>query len=179
MVGGGNSAGQAVVNLAGHARNVHLVVRRALEATMSRYLIDRINAAPGVDVWQGCEVQALHGDNELEAVTIVDEKAGNERWIAATAVFAMIGATPRTDSLKGLVGLDDKGFVVTGEDARRHRDFERHWHGADRAPAMLETTRRGVFAVGDVRSGSTKRVASAVGDGAIAVRFVHDSLSRA
>lgn len=177
VAGGGNSAGQAVVNLARSARTVHLVVRRALEATMSRYLIDRITSAQNVDVWPGSEVKALHGDDELQSVTIADGNATDHR-IAVSAVFAMIGATPRTDGVQTLVGLDDKGFVATGNDAAEHGDFARHWKDGDRRPAMLETTRRDVFAVGDVRSGSTKRVASAVGDGAIAVRFVHDSLSR-
>lgn len=176
VVGGGNSAGQAVLNLAGYARSVHLVVRRSFEATMSQYLIDRIEAADNVEVWRECQVQALSGEDQLEGVTIVDA-AGTEHPIAATAVFAMIGATPRTESLEGFVGLDSKGFVVTGDEARRHRLFARHWR-ADRQPLLLETTRLDVFAVGDVRSGSTKRIASAVGDGALAVRSLHESLRR-
>ena len=89
----------------------------------------------------------------------------------------MIGASPRTEDLDGLVGLDDKGFIVTGEDARRHRSFADHREGSDRQPLLLETTRPDVFAVGDVRSGSTKRVASAVGDGALVVRSLHDALA--
>ena len=176
VVGGGNSAGQAVVNLASYARRIHLVVRRSLTATMSRYLIDRIEAAQNVVIREACELKALHGGNELDAVTIID-RAGSERRLEATAVFAMIGAAPRTEDL-GLVGLDDKGFIVTGEDARRHRDFARHRNGDDRRPLLLETTRPNVFAVGDVRSGSTKRVASAVGDGALVVRSMHEASKR-
>ena len=176
VVGGGNSAGQAVVNLASYARRIHLVVRRSLTATMSRYLIDRIEAAANVEIWEGCELKALHGSEELEAVTVVGRDR-SERRLATTAVFAMIGASPRTEDLVGLVGLDDKGFIVTGEDTRRHQSFAKHRDGSDRRPLLLETTRPDVFAVGDVRSGSTKRVASAVGDGALVVRSMHEALS--
>ncbi len=178
VVGGGNSAGQAVVNLSSHARRIHLVVRRSLTATMSRYLIDRIEAAGNVEIWEGCEVRSLHGGEELEAVTVACHD-GSEHRLNATGVFAMIGASPRTDDLGGLVGLDEKGFIVTGEDARRHPSFAEHREGSDRRPLLLETTRPDVFAIGDVRSGSTTRVASAVGDGALVVRSMHEALARA
>jgi thioredoxin reductase (NADPH) len=177
VVGGGNSAGQAVVNLSSYARRIYLVVRRSLGATMSRYLINRIEAADNVEVWEGCEVTALHGDEELEAVTVVDRERA-ERRLDATGVYAMIGASPRTEDLGGLVGLDEKKFIVTGEDARLHPRFAEHRGGSDGQPLLLETTRPGVFAVGDVRSGSTKRVASAVGDGALVARSLHEALSR-
>jgi thioredoxin reductase (NADPH) len=178
VVGGGDSAGQAVVNLAAYASRIHLVVRRSLTATMSRYLIDRIDAAGNVAIWEGWGVKALHGDDELEAVTVVRHD-GSERRLGTTALFAMIGAAPRTDDLAPLVGLDDKGFIATGDDARRHRSFAEHREGRDGQPMLLETTRPNVFAVGDVRSGSTKRVASAVGDGALVVRCLHEAaLSR-
>ena len=174
VVGGGNSAGQAVVKLADHASQVHVVARRPLEAAMSRYLVDQIEAKPNVRVWSGAEVRALEGDEKLEAVVI--SGAGPDRRVETTAVFAMIGASPRSEGLVDYVGRDDKGFVVTGEEARRHTDFTRHWNGAERGPLMLECTRPGVFAVGDVRKGSTKRVAAAVGDGALVVRSIHASL---
>jgi thioredoxin reductase (NADPH) len=174
VVGGGNSAGQAVVNLAGHAREVHVVARRRLELAMSSYLIDQIEATANVQVWTGCEVRALEGDEKLEAVVI--SGAGPDRRVETSAVFAMIGATPRSEGLVDYVGQDDKGFVVTGEEAGRHPDFSRHWDGADRGPLLLECTRPGVFAIGDVRRGSTKRVAAAVGDGALVVRSIHASL---
>ena len=174
VVGGANSAGQAVVKLADHAREVHVVARRPLEAAMSRYLVDQIEAKSNVRVWSGCEVRALEGDDKLEAVVIAG--AGPDQRVPTSAVFAMIGASPRSEGLLDFVGQDDKGFVVTGEEAARHPDFDRHWDGADRAPLMLECTRRGVFAIGDVRSGSTKRVAAAVGDGALVVRSIHASL---
>ena len=162
------------MTVANCASTVHVVARRPLEQTMSRYLIDRISNAANVAVWTGYEIEALHGEGRLEAVTI--RAADGDQRFPASAVFAMIGARPRTDWMGGLVGLDDRGFVVTGEDARRHRDFARHWRGADRTPLLLESTRRDVFAVGDVRTGSTKRVAAAVGDGALVARSIHDSI---
>jgi thioredoxin reductase (NADPH) len=174
VVVGGNSAGQAAVKLADHARQVHVVARRRLELAMSRYLVDQIEAKPSVRVWSGCEVRALEGDEKLEAVVI--SGAGPDRRVKTSAVFAMIGASPRSERLVDYVGRDDKGFVVTGEEARQHPDFHRHWDGGDRGPLMLECTRRGVFAIGDVRRGSTKRVAAAVGDGALVVRSIHASL---
>jgi thioredoxin reductase (NADPH) len=177
VVGGGNSAGQAVVNLTSYARRIHLVVRRELSATMSRYLIDRIEAAENVEIHEGYEVKALHGGEGVEAVTIVDRE-GDERRLEVTGVFAMIGASPRTEDLAGLVGLDDKGFILTGADARGHQSFAEHRGDSDGQPLLMETTRPDVFAVGDVRSGSTKRVASAVGDGALVVRSLHEAQNR-
>jgi thioredoxin reductase (NADPH) len=176
VVGGGNAAGQAVVNLADYAHRVHLIARRSLDATMARYLIDRIEAAENVEVWEDSEVKALHGGEEPEAVTVVGRDRG-ERRLPTAAVFAMIGASPRTGDVADLVGLDDKGFIVTGEDARRHSSFTEHREGGDGQPLLLETTRPNVFAIGDVRCGSTKRVASAVGDGALVVRSLHEALA--
>ena len=177
VIGGGNSAGQAVVNLTAYARRIHVVVRRELSATMSRYLIDRIEGADNVEIHEGYEVKALHGGDGVEAVTIVD-RDGGERRLEVSGVFAMIGASPRTEDLAGLVGLDEKGFILTGEDAREHQSFAEHRGDGEGQPLLLETTRPDVFAVGDVRSGSTKRVASAVGDGALVVRSLHEALNR-
>jgi thioredoxin reductase (NADPH) len=175
VVGGANSAGQAVVKLADHAREVHVVARRPLEAAMSRYLVDQIEAKSNVRVWSGAEVRSLEGDEKLEAVVI--SGAGPDRRVETSALFAMIGASPRSEGLVQFVGQDDKGFVLTGEEASRHPDFPRHWNGTDRGPLLLECTRPGVFAIGDVRRGSTKRVAAAVGDGALVVRSLHASLA--
>jgi thioredoxin reductase (NADPH) len=175
VVGGANSAGQAAVKLADHAREVHVVTRRPLEAAMSRYLVDQIEARSNVRVWSGCEVRSLEGDDKLEAVVI--SGGGPDRRVETSALFAMIGASPRSEGLVQFVGRDEKGFVVTGEEARRHADFPRHWNGADRDPLLLECTRPGVFAIGDVRRGSTKRVAAAVGDGALVVRSIHVALA--
>jgi thioredoxin reductase (NADPH) len=175
VVGGANSAGQAVVKLADTARQVHVVARRPLEAAMSRYLVDQIEAKSNVQIWTGCEVSSLEGDGKLDAVTI--SGGGPDQRVETSAVFAMIGASPRSEGLVDFVGQDDKGFVVTGDEASHHPDFPRHWDGADRGPLLLECTRPGVFAVGDVRRGSTKRVAAAVGDGALVVRSIHAALA--
>jgi thioredoxin reductase (NADPH) len=171
VVGGANSAGQAVARLADTANRVHVVARRPLEAAMSRYLVDQIEAKSNVQVWTGCEIRALEGDEKLEAVVIAG--GGPDQRVETSAVFAMIGASPRSADLVDFVGQDDKGFVVTGDEASQHPDFARHWQGADRDPLLLECTRPGVFAIGDVRRGSTKRVAAAVGDGALVVRSIH------
>jgi thioredoxin reductase (NADPH) len=175
VVGGGNSAGQAIVKLANHARQVHVVARRPLEAAMSRYLVDQVEDKPNVQVWTGSEVSSLEGDGKLESVVI--SGSGPDQRVETSAVFAMIGASPRSEGLVDFVGQDDKGFVVTGEEAASHPDFSQHWNGSDRGPLMLECTRPGVFAIGDVRRGSTKRVAAAVGDGALVVRSIHGSVS--
>jgi thioredoxin reductase (NADPH) len=108
---------------------------------------------------------------------VVISGAGPDRRVETSALFAMIGASPRSEGLVRLVGRDDKGFVITGEEAKQHPDFPRHWNGSDRDPFLLECTRPGVFAIGDVRRGSTKRVAAAVGDGALVVRSIHASLA--
>ena len=181
VVGGGNSAGQATLNLAGYARRVYLVVRRdSLTETMSRYLTDRIERNESIELVTNTELRAFHGEGgKLRAATAVDRRDGSERTLHTRAIFAMIGAVPRTEALQGAVGLDERGFVVTGEDAGRHPDFEHHWTGGDRQPYLLETTRPGVFAAGDARSGSTKRVASAVGEGSMAVTYVHQVLDPA
>jgi thioredoxin reductase (NADPH) len=162
LVGGGNSAGQAVVFLAGHAGKVTLLVRKPLAATMSAYLVERIGSLPNVEVVTGVEVSALEGeDGTLGAVRWRDLASGAETRRPIAHLFSFIGADPNTGWLaaSGLT-LDERGFVLTGAAA-----------GADRA--SLETSRRGVFAVGDVRSGSVKRVAAAVGDGARVVALLH------
>ena len=166
LVGGGNSAGQATVFLASRARRVTLVARRPLSETMSRYLVDRIEGLPNIDVVVGCEVTALEGaDGGLSAVTLRDRATGTDIRKDASYLFSFIGAEPNTDWLQGSgIALDPRGFVLTGEGA-----------GAGRLP--LETSRRGVFAVGDVRSGSVKRVASSVGDGAQVVAALHAYLA--
>jgi thioredoxin reductase (NADPH) len=174
VVGGGNSAGQAVVNLAATANQVHVVARRPLEAAMSRYLVDQIEDKSNVRVWTGCEVSALEGEEKVESVVI--SGAGPDQRVETGAVFAMIGASPRSEGLVDFVGQDDKGFVVTGDEAGSHPDFASHWNGLDRAPLLLESTRPRVFAIGDLRRGSTKRVAAAVGDGALVVRSIHAAL---
>ncbi|MCW2771471.1 MAG: cyclic nucleotide-regulated FAD-dependent pyridine nucleotide-disulfide oxidoreductase [Aeromicrobium sp.] len=166
VVGGGNSAGQAALFLARNASGVNLVIRHDdLNRDMSRYLAERIVSSERVHVWRNSEVRELLGDLNLEEVEIHDVTTDERRRLSATALFVLIGSDPHTRWLKGAIALDDRGFVLTGA-------------GLEGA-AMFETASAGVFAVGDVRSGSVKRVASAVGEGAIAVRLVYEHLVRA
>jgi thioredoxin reductase (NADPH) len=167
LVGGGNSAGQALVFVASQARHVTLIVRKPLAATMSAYLVERIAQLPNVEVVTGAEISALEGSaRQLEAIAWRDLASGVETRRAVTQLFSFIGAEPNTDWLAASgLKLDPRGFVCTGADA-----------GEDRLP--LETSRRGVFAVGDVRAGSVKRVAAAVGDGAQVVAALHAYLAR-
>jgi len=177
VLGGGNSAGQATIFLCQHAAHVTLVVREHdLSEHMSRYLVDRISRIPNVTVLLGTQVRELIGDVTLEAVAVTDQ-AGERRVIAARALFVFIGAAPATEWLSGLLALDENGFVRTGQDAEApigaslpHTLWRR---------SALETSQPGVFAVGDVRSGSTKRVATAVGEGAMAVRLAFERFQRA
>ncbi|HVL30263.1 MAG TPA: NAD(P)/FAD-dependent oxidoreductase [Sphingomicrobium sp.] len=164
LVGGGNSAGQATVFLAEHARNVTLVARRPLRETMSSYLVERIEGLPNVDIVAGAEVAGLSGHGEaLDAICLRDRGTAGEAWRQVRHLFSFIGAEPNTGWLAASgLKLDNQGFIIAGE------------HG--RLP--LETSREGVFAVGDVRSGSIKRVASAVGDGAQVVAAIHSYLAR-
>ena len=170
VVGGGNSAGQAAVFLAGQVRKVYLVIRGDdLYKNMSSYLARRIEETPNIEVLRNTEVRRMHGDGYLSAVEIVNKKTGEARTIKTPALFSFIGAVPRTDWLPPEIERDAKGFVRTGPALARSP----HWTGR-RQPFLLETSRPGVFAAGDVRSGSIKRVASAVGEGAMAVQFVHE-----
>jgi thioredoxin reductase (NADPH) len=176
VVGAANSAGQAALNLARYAKRVVLVVRAAnLEATMSRYLIDRILEASNIEVRVRSEVVGCHGNGHLESLTIADRDSGGEEEVAASWLFVFIGASPRTDWLGSEVVRDGHGFVVTGQDllATGHTTS---WP-LPRAPFALETSKPGVFAAGDVRLDSMKRVASAVGEGAMAVYLVHRYLA--
>ncbi|MFA3839043.1 FAD-dependent oxidoreductase [Streptomyces aureus] len=178
VVGGGNSAGQAALFLADHASRVHLLVRGGdLNADMSRYLVDQVERHPKIEVLLHTEVRRVSGEEKLESL-IVENNAGSERReLRAAALFVFIGARPHTDWLRGVLALDEKGFVLTGADAQAAADATR-WDSLGRGPLLLETTLPGVFAAGDVRSGSVKRVASATGEGAIAIRLVHEHRER-
>ncbi|HEY1376494.1 MAG TPA: FAD-dependent oxidoreductase [Gemmataceae bacterium] len=172
VVGGGNSAGQAAVYLAGQVRKVYLVIRHDdLGRDMSSYLVQRIEQTPNIEVLRDTEVTRMIGDGHLNAVVLRNRKTGETRTIHTPAVFSFIGAVPRTDWLPAEVERDAKGFVRTGPALPQSK----YWT-AKRQPFLLETSRPGVFAAGDVRSGSVKRVASAVGEGAMAVQFVHECL---
>ena len=172
VVGGGNSAGQAAVFLATETRKVYLLVRGdSLDRGMSTYLARRIEATPNVEVHLNTEVRQMDGDGRLGSVEIVNRKTGETRTLAVAALFSFIGAVPRTDWLPPEIEKDERKFIRTGPAlAQSSRWTER------RQPFLLETSRPGVFAAGDVRSGSVKRVASAVGEGAMAVQFVHEYL---
>jgi thioredoxin reductase (NADPH) len=168
LVGGGNSAGQAAVFLASRARHLALIARRPLRETMSQYLVERIENLPNVEVIIGCEIKSLHGETgALEGITVVERSSGREIRCSSRFLFSFIGAEPNTDWLQTSgIKLDNRGFVLTGVAA-----------DDDRLP--LETSRRGIFAVGDVRSGSVKRVAASVGDGAQVVAAIHGYLADA
>jgi thioredoxin reductase (NADPH) len=173
VVGGGNSAGQAAVFLAQTAKRVHVLVRSAgLADSMSRYLSRRIEDGPTIDLRTHTEVNALEGDGHLERVRWRDNRTGLEETRDIRHVFLMMGAAPSTGWLEGCIALDVKGFIKTGPDLAPEDLAAARWPLA-RPPFLLETSRPGVFAVGDVRGGSIKRVASAVGEGSIAVSFVH------
>ncbi|HYY51912.1 MAG TPA: NAD(P)/FAD-dependent oxidoreductase, partial [Myxococcales bacterium] len=175
IVGGGNSAGQAAVFLASYARSVQVLVRGAgLAATMSRYLINRIEGTPNVTVRAYQQVVGGEGGDHLERVQVRDGRLGETRTLPVRHVFMMTGADPNTVWLQGCVAMDEKGFVKTGNDLRPP-DLGA-WPLA-RPPYALETSAPGVFAVGDVRAGSVKRVASAVGEGSACIQLVHRVLS--
>jgi thioredoxin reductase (NADPH) len=177
VVGGGNSAGQAAVHLARTARSVRVVVRGdGLAATMSRYLVDRLEARPNVDIITGTEVSAVAGNGRLELADLRSRTDGSVDRVAVTAVFVMIGAEPCTEAVHMMLSLDESGYIRCGESAAACEGHNR-WPESGRRPSLLETVWPGVFAAGDVRADSTKRVAGAVGDGALAVRFAHQVLA--
>ena len=176
VVGGGNSAGQAAVYLSQTAGKVHMLVRsNELSDTMSRYLIQRIEENPAIELHYCTEIIRLEGDTHLERVTWRDKNTGEISTRDIRHVFIMAGASPRTEWLQGCVAMDDKGFILTG------RDLDPVLHNykwpLQRVPQMLETSLPGVFAVGDVRAGNVKRVASAVGEGSISIYLVHRVLA--
>jgi thioredoxin reductase (NADPH) len=172
LVGGGNSAGQAAVYLSQNARKVFILIRGDdLCKSMSSYLAHRIMNTPNIEILRCTEVAAMSGDDHLSSIEILDKVAGKKRTIETGAVFSFIGATPRTDWLPAEIEKDEKHFVRTGITLADSP----HWT-LKRQPFLLETSRPGVFAAGDVRSGSVKRVASAVGEGSMSVQFVHEYL---
>jgi len=176
IVGGGNSAGQAAVFLAQTTRRVHVLVRKdGLADTMSRYLIRRIEETPSIVLRTRTEIVGLEGDGRLERIRWRDERTGDIETQNIRHVFMMTGADPNTRWLDGCIALDDKGFVKTGPDLSPEELAAAKWAHA-RSPYLLETNGPGIFAVGDVRGGNIKRVASAVGEGSIAVAFVHQVL---
>ena len=173
IVGAGNSAGQAALHLARYCASVHLIARgRRLEDSMSAYLVDAISAMPMIKVYVNTQVVDGHGDGHLEWVTLRDSTNGQEQHLPLASLFVMIGARPRTDWLPAEVERDPNGFLYTGAEAASCSSWN-----LPRSPHPHETTVPGLFAVGDVRSGSVKRVASAVGEGSVAVSEIHQFLS--
>jgi thioredoxin reductase (NADPH) len=176
IVGGANSAGQAAVFLSRHARHVTLLVRADnLEKSMSHYLIRQVREIPNIDVLLGTDVTAVHGEDHVEAITLCDRATHAQQTLPAEYLFVFIGAEPRTDWLAGVVERDPRGFVLTGRELLLGGNRPRGWR-LDRDPYHLEASVPGVFAAGDVRANSVKRVASAVGEGAMAIQLVHGFL---
>jgi len=178
VVGGANSAGQAAMNFAKHAEKVVVLVRSdGLAATMSQYLIDQIQQTPNIQIWTHASVAEVHGDKRLEEVSVLCSDTDKIERVPASSIFIFIGALPRTDWLAGLVERDERGFILTGPDLIRNGERPKGWT-LDRDPFLLETNVAGIFAVGDVRHGSVKRVASGVGEGSVGVQFIHQYLSK-
>jgi thioredoxin reductase (NADPH) len=176
IVGGGNSAGQAAIFLATRVSRVHLLIRDGdLAKSMSRYLVDQIERHPRITVCLHTEVREIRGSTHVESIVVEDNQTGERRRIGTRALFVFIGAVPNTAWLHGAALLDDRGFIATGS-AALYSDSGHDALSVTREPMMLETSLPGVFAAGDVRSGSVKRVASAVGEGAMAIRQVEEYL---
>jgi thioredoxin reductase (NADPH) len=178
VVGGANSAGQAAMNFAKYANRVYILVRGdSLSSTMSKYLIDQVQQTPNIELWTHASVAEAHGESHLEEISVDCSDTNKIERVPATAMFIFIGALPRTDWLGDLVERDERGFILTGPDLIRDGTRPKGW-SLERDPFLLETNVPGIFAVGDVRHGSVKRVASGVGEGSVAVQFIHRYLSK-
>ena len=178
VVGGANSAGQSAMHFARYARRVVMLVRGdSLEKSMSQYLIDQIKQTPNIVIELNSSVVEAHGEKRLEAISIHCSQSGETQTVPATSLFIFIGATPHTDWLDGVVERDKRGFILSGTDLMSDGKPPRGWT-LDRDPWLLESSVPGIFVVGDVRKGSIKRVASGVGEGSIAVSFIHQYLSK-
>ncbi|HJZ52871.1 MAG TPA: FAD-dependent oxidoreductase [Candidatus Acidoferrales bacterium] len=178
VIGGANSAGQAAMNFAKYADRVVIVVRgESLSSTMSQYLIDQIKETSNIQIWPHASVSEAHGETHLEEISFLCSDTGKLERVPASAMFIFIGALPRTDWLADIIERDERGFILTGPDLIRDGQRPKGW-ALDRDPFLLETNVPGLFAVGDVRHGSVKRVASGVGEGSVAVQFIHQYLSK-
>ncbi len=178
VVGGANSAGQAAMNFAKYAERVVILVRGdSLASTMSQYLIDQIKEKSNIQLWAHASLVEAHGTTHLEEISVLCSDTNKIERVPASSMFIFIGALPRTDWLAGLVERDERGFILTGPDLIRDGEHPKGWT-LERDPFLLETNVPGIFAVGDVRHGSVKRVASGVGEGSVAVQFIHQYLSK-
>lgn len=184
LVGGANSAGQAAIYFSRYAKTVTMLVRNdSLAKTMSQYLVDQINESKNIRVQLCSSVVEIKGENRLEAIIINDTLNGQKQTFPTGGLFIFIGAQPRTDWLSEVVATDTNGFILTGPDLAMmmhegHNNNRPKGWNLDREPFLLETSVPGIFAAGDVRHGSIKRVASGVGEGSIVVQFVHQYLKR-
>lgn len=177
IVGGGNSAGQSAMYLSNHAAKVFIVIRKNdLSSTMSQYLIDQIKATANIEVIGETIVGQVFGDGKLEEICLENITTGQRRQVKAAALFIFIGAKPVTDWIKLDIIRDSKGFIETGRDLLKYDSFKKSWK-LEREPFLVETCSPGIFAAGDVRAGAMNRVASAVGEGAMAIKFVHEYLA--
>lgn len=177
LVGGANSAGQAAMHFSKYASKVIMLVRgESLSLSMSQYLIDQIAATENIKVCTGCSVVEVKGEEHLKAIVIAHANTGQTETVSARSLFIFIGASPKTDWLDGVIQRDAQGFIITGPDLLHNGKSPRGW-SLERSPFLLETNIPGIFAAGDVRYGSIKRVASGVGEGSIAIQFVHRYLS--
>lgn len=178
VIGGANSAGQAAMYFSRYARRVVMLVRgESLNASMSQYLIDQINQTENIHVEFNSSVTEAHGGERLEAISVHCSESGKTEVYPASSLFILIGAMPHTDWLEGVIERDERGFILSGTDLLHDGKLPRSWT-LDRQPGLLETNIPGIFAVGDVRKGSVKRVASGVGEGSVAISFVHQYLSK-
>jgi thioredoxin reductase (NADPH) len=178
IVGGANSAGQAAMYFSQHARKVVILCRsNDLRKGMSEYLVKQIEDMPNIEVRANSGVAEAFGEDHLERLTIKNSATGEEEKVPARSLFIFIGAAPRTEWLDGVVERDERGFILSGPDLMRHGKCPKNWT-ADREPYLLETSVPGIFVAGDVRHGSVKRVASGVGEGSIAVQFIHQYLAK-
>jgi thioredoxin reductase (NADPH) len=178
VVGGANSAGQAAMNFSKYAERVVILVRgTSLASSMSQYLIDQIKQTPNIQLWTHASVAEVHGATHLEEISVLCSDTDKIERAPANAMFIFIGALPRTNWLGSTVERDERGFILTGPDLIRNGQRTKGWT-LDRDPFLLETNVPGIFAVGDVRHGSVKRVASGVGEGSVAVQFIHQYLSK-
>lgn len=177
IVGGGNSAGQAAMYLSNFAENIYILVRKPdLSSSMSQYLIDQINATENIHVLGHTEVLKAHGTDRLQELTLINRESDEEKKVKAGALLIFIGAKPFTDWIGLNIIKDDKGFIETGSALQKYDTFKKSWK-LEREPFLLETCSPGIFAAGDVRAGAMNRVASAVGEGAMAIKFVHEYLA--